>query len=124
MKGLGSKEEFLQFFYRRAAIFGVAGVTIYYTNLETTPVTNRSRLILFPSAWEAMLGDIAVKQVVSIRWPAICPDTSGSWLQFQPLSLYGSISVVAIEAVRTHAKICSSCLRQFVTPELVQLLPC
>lgn len=63
---LGTGEEFTQFFYRRAAIFGVAGAVLYLTNLEAVPVTNRRRLILFPSSWEGMLGDIAVKQVVSL----------------------------------------------------------
>eukprot|EP00892_Ulva_mutabilis_P001820 jgi/Ulvmu1/11639/UM008_0043.1 len=74
----GSGEEFAKFFYRRAAVFGFGGVVFYYTNLESVPVTNRRRLILFPSSWEGMLGDIAVKQVVgqgAITYPDDHPRT-------------------------------------------------
>lgn len=76
--GQRSGEDILQFVYKRAAFFGVALGVFYFTNLEATPVTNRRRMILFPSAWEATLGDIAVKQVVRMRLPMTCPDDASS----------------------------------------------
>lgn len=41
----------------------VSGV-VYVANQQTVPVTGRSHLILFPSSWEAYVGEAAVQATV------------------------------------------------------------